>query len=78
MTGLQIFGERLREVRMRHALTQNDLARELGVNRDCILKWENNQRFPRVEQLKSLCSRLSVSADWLLGFSDVRDLIKVG
>lgn len=74
MTGSHIFGERLREVRIRNALAQNDLAIELDVNRDCILKWENNQRFPRVEQLKAICNRLKVSADWLLGFSNKRDL----
>lgn len=65
------FGSRLAEARKRKNLTQEALGRGLGTDgkdasKAVIYGWEKDQHHPRADQLAMLCSRLDVSADWLL------------
>lgn len=52
--------------RARRGLSQDDLARVLGVSRKTIHNWENKGRIPAVA-LSDLAEFFGVSADYLLG-----------
>lgn len=67
------FGEKLRKIRKSKRMTQPVLAKMLEVDRSMISAYENGTAFPKIERLITLCKILNVSADYLLGVSDVRD-----
>ena len=58
--------ESLKLLRRRKGLTQEDLARLLGVSRITVARWESGQRFPTTEQLMKLSKVLEVSPEELL------------
>jgi len=58
--------ETLKLLRRRKGLTQEDLARLLGVSRITVARWETGQRFPTTEQLMRLSKVLGVSPEELL------------
>jgi transcriptional regulator with XRE-family HTH domain len=58
---------RLRELRARHGLTQDRVAKELGVHESAVSRWENGTRFPTGEDLVGLSDLFEVSVDHLLG-----------
>ena len=45
-------------------------ARQLGVNQKTLDHLVKGERKPSVEIVVAICSKLNVSADWLLGLSD--------
>ena len=62
-----MLGERLRTFRQRKRLTQGELAKIIGVTRQTIAKWENNERVPDALMAKKLAKELRITADELLG-----------
>lgn len=66
----QILAARLRELRARHGMTQDRVARELGVHESAVSRWENGTRFPTGEDLVALSDLFTVSVDYLLGKSE--------
>ena len=59
-------GGKIREVRRRCGLSQEQLAEKLCVSRSAIAKWETDKGLPDVGNLKVLSKLLSVSLDYLL------------
>ena len=51
-------------------MTQEDLAKILGITRDSISLWEIGKRIPGTHYLKILCDTFEISADYLLGRTD--------
>ena len=68
--GMEYFGDKLRALRMKKNLTQNDLAARLGIVGASVSSYEKNKQYPSVEALIQLCQTFDVSADYLLGLSD--------
>ncbi|WP_314047332.1 helix-turn-helix transcriptional regulator [Selenomonas noxia] len=62
-------GKRLRELREAKGLSQEEVAKAIGVGRVTYLKYENGENRP-VRKLKELSSFFKVSIDYLLGNSD--------
>ena len=62
---------RIKELRIENKLTQNQLGEKIAVSQDTISLWENNKSLPTAEYIIALCRLFSVSADYLLGLSDV-------
>ncbi len=60
-------GERIKKLREARGLTQDSLARSIGVTQDSISLWESNKRIPNTAYVIALCKYLGVSADYLLG-----------
>ena len=58
--------ERLKEIREQQHLTQKEFAKKIGVSAKTVINWENGAP-PSIQNLKELCFRLHVSADYLLG-----------
>ncbi len=59
-------GEKIKEARKNHGLSQEQLAEKLCVSRSAVAKWETDKGMPDVENLKAISSLLSVSIDYLL------------
>lgn len=57
---------RLRELRIRNNLTQNEIAQKLGVSGQTILNWENKIYEPKINQLIELANLFEVSIDYLV------------
>lgn len=64
-------GSRIGQVREKHGLTQADLASLIGESPRTVTHWENATRDIRTESLIKLSKALDVSADCLLGLSDM-------
>ena len=67
-----ICGDRVREARCKHRLTQGELAAKLQlagiiIERDSISRIEIGTRFVADYEIRALATVLHVSVDWLLG-----------
>ncbi len=57
---------RLRELRNKSGLTQNEIANKLGVSGQTILNWENGIYEPKINQLIQLADLFDVTVDYLI------------
>ena len=57
---------RLRELRNKSGLTQNEIANKLGVSGQTILNWENGIYEPKINQLIQLADLFDVTIDYLV------------
>lgn len=64
-------GERLSEIRKDHGDTQAALAKQLGVSLPTVRAWEQEKSSPSHDMLVAICQRYRVSADYLLGLSNI-------
>lgn len=62
-------GKRLRNLREERGLSQEEVAKAIGVGRVTYLKYENGENRP-VRKLKELSAFFNVSIDYLLGNED--------
>jgi len=63
----QQLAARLRELRARSGLTQDQVAKQLSCHESAVSRWESGTRFPTGEDLVALSDLFSVSVDYLLG-----------
>ena len=61
-----MFGERLAELRKLNDDTQQILADKIGFS-----VWENGRRATSFDRLAAICIHYNVSADYLLGLTDI-------
>lgn len=66
-----MIGERLAEVRKDHDDTQSVLAARLNVSLSSIRSWEQEKSSPPHEMLVNICRLYHVSADYLLGLTNI-------
>ena len=65
------FNMRLYELRKQRELTQNELAEQIGVNKQTISQYERGIRRPDLDTLCALCDFFNVSSDYMLGKADI-------
>ena len=63
-------GQKIKEIRKRFNLSQEQLAETLNVSRQAITKWESDVGIPDVENLQELSKRFGVTVDYLLSDSN--------
>lgn len=63
--GDNMFGDRLKEIRKQHGLTQKELANIMGLSTSTITKYEINERYPELDILIKLADYFRVSLDYL-------------
>ena len=68
--------ENIKQLRQSRNLSQVDLARALGVTKQSISNWENNNIQPSIDMLIHLAKFFSVSTDFMLGL-DERKYIEI-
>lgn len=61
---------RIKELRVARNLSQVQMAKLLGVTKQSISNWENNNIQPSVDMLVSIARLFSVSTDYLLCLDD--------
>jgi len=66
-----MIGSKIKELRIKHNLTQEQLASKLYVTRNAISKWETNKGIPNIESIKSLAKNFNVSLEYLLSEEDI-------
>jgi len=64
---MSIFSERLES--LRGDMTQRQFANKLDIPLTSYTNWVLGLRTPNMEAIEKICSRLSVSSDWLIGLS---------
>ena len=67
---MTIYGARLKSLRKRENITQNDLAAKLNVTKGTVSTWETDNRKPSFDKLVEICTLFDVSLDYLLARSD--------
>ena len=65
------FGRRLKAVLNSRHMMQKELAEKIGVNEMAISRYVHGGRMVSVSILIDICKVLNVSADYLLGLSEV-------
>ena len=60
------FNSRLRELRKRVGLTQEELAKRINISLMTFKRWEWGQRAPRLEEIKRIAQALNITEDELL------------
>ncbi len=61
-----MLNEKIRELRKSYGISQVQLAKQLGVSKQCVSNWENDNVQPSVEMLKQIARFFNVSTDYLL------------
>lgn len=67
-----MFSERLRELRNNAGISQKSLAAALQVSQQAVAKWESESSSPNPEMLSRIADYFGVSADYLLGKTDIK------
>lgn len=62
-----LFGKRLKDLRIKSGLTQNELGSIINVSKATICFYEKEQRTPTLENLIDLSDYFEVTIDYLLG-----------
>ena len=62
---------RIRELRVSRGMNQEELAALVQVSRPAIGHYERGERFPDFDTIDQLCTIFGVTADYLLGRSDI-------
>ena len=69
-----MLSQRIRELRLARSISQVKLAEMLGVTKQSVSNWENDNIQPSIEILVKLSKIFGVSTDYLLALGDDRIL----
>ncbi len=59
-------GDKIFELRKVKDISQDDLAKRVGVSRQTMIKWEANQAYPKADKLQRLCDIFDVGIECFL------------
>ena len=62
-----MLNEQIRELRNIRGISQIQLANKLGVTKQSVSNWENDNILPSIEMLVKIANFFEVSTDYLLG-----------
>ena len=65
-----MFCKRLENLRKAYNLTQTQLAKKLGLTKQTVSNWENDNILPSIDTLIKVCDFFNVSTDYILGRDD--------
>lgn len=65
-----MFGDQIKNLRMSKCLNQVEMAKILGVTKQSVSNWENENIMPSVDMLIKLARFFNVSTDYLLGLTE--------
>ena len=66
-----VIGNRIRELREKNDINQQDLARYLKVAKSTLSQYETGSRIPNDDIKKAIAEKFNVSVDYLLGLTDI-------
>lgn len=62
-----LFSVRLKELRLQHGFSQEELAKRIGIKQSSYSDWETGKCKPNYEGLEKIADFFGVSLDWLFG-----------
>lgn len=68
-----MFPDRLKSLRKSKGFTQQQLAEKLGVKKQSVSNWENDNIVPSVEMLVKIADFFAVSTDYMLDREQIND-----
>ena len=71
-----MLNERIKELRTARGMSQVELAEKLGISKQSVSNWENDNIQPSIQMLVKIARTFSVSTDYLLG-EDERSFLEV-
>ncbi|MCI8671647.1 MAG: helix-turn-helix transcriptional regulator [Bacilli bacterium] len=66
---------RLKELRKEYKISQSDLAESIGSAKTTISGYERGARIIATPFLYDICKKYKISADYLLGKTDIKDIL---
>lgn len=66
-----MLGQRIYEIRTAYGWTQVELAKRIGVAKQTVSNWENENIQPSIDMLIRLSKLFNVTADYLLGLDTI-------
>jgi len=66
------FGSIVVELRKKKGISQTDLAKELGIHKNVLGRYERNEVLPSIEIARKIADILDVSLDYLTGKADTQ------
>ena len=66
---LYSLNEKIKELRISQGYSQVEFARHLGVTKQCVSNWENDNVVPSIEMLVKIADQFNVSTDYILSRS---------
>jgi transcriptional regulator with XRE-family HTH domain len=67
------FAQRLKQIRLNKKLSQAKIAADIGVSDTQYQNYEYGKSEPTLTVIIKMCEYFQVSADWLLGLSDIKE-----
>ena len=64
---LCVLNERIKRLRTAHGYNQVEFARLVGVTKQCVSNWENDNVIPSIEMLIKMADIFHVTTDYILG-----------
>lgn len=61
-----MLNEKIKKLRLAYNVSQVELAQSLGVSKQCVSNWENDNVQPSVDMLVKLAKYFNVTTDYLL------------
>lgn len=65
-------GQAIKEMRMRHSISQKELAKKIGISANAMCSIEKGYSFPSKETINAICSALEIPVSYLL-FSSITE-----
>ena len=66
--------ENIKKLRINFGLNQVEFAKEIGVSKQCVSNWENDNVLPSIEMLIKIADYFKVSTDFLLGITPLNTI----
>lgn len=70
------FGNRIKEIRNSHHLTQKELAKKLNITTRQLMRYEHNEQHPPALKLLEMAEYFNISLDYLFGRTDKKEINK--
>ena len=64
---IYLLSENIKKLRIARGWNQVEFAKSIGVTKQCVSNWENDNIIPSVEMLVKIADIFNVSTDFLLG-----------
>ena len=68
---LYSLNDNIKRMRISRGMSQVDFAKLIGVTKQCVSNWENDNVIPSIEMLVKIADAFNVKTDLLLGRDDV-------
>jgi len=66
-----LLNENIKKLRTASGLNQVDFAKKMGVSKQCVSNWENDNVMPSVEMLVKIADFFKVTTDYILGRNEL-------